>query len=86
MAYSYTVIEFEVGDKLEPIPCTFDDGVEVELDGSEVLTIKTIEKGAYYTIGRARLTFYEIPGYWDPENFYLRPETPIRNIDPKDEE
>ena len=52
MAYSYTVIEFEVGDKVEPVPCTFDDGVEVELDGSEILTIKTIEKHAYYTIGR----------------------------------
>ena len=81
MAYSYTVIEFEVGDKVEPVPCTFDDGVEVELDGSEILTIKTIEKDAYYTIGRTELTFEEIPGYWDAENFYLRPETPIRNID-----
>ncbi len=82
MAYSYTVIEFEVGDKLEPVPCTFDDGVEVELDGSEILTIKTVERDPLFKPGTTELTFYEIEGYWDAENFYLRPETPVRNIDP----
>lgn len=84
MAYSYTVIEFEVGDKVIPADSVMDEFEEMKLSGTETLTIE----GVNPTLdpGRKILTFREIPGYWDAENFYLRPETPIRNIDPTEEE
>ena len=76
MAYSYTVFVFEVGDKVVPEPHTMDEEEEYKLGGSEVLTINST--GPHLLDEDVILTFEEIEGEWNSNNFHLHPDTPIR--------